>query len=190
MTRPIPALACLALLGACAEPRIEFRGYSDLSSCNEIIDAELANGAGFEGVFASEDLEDAGFVTELSGEIFGERVQIEVFCDARGFPGSVHYLSGRSDPRETGEVFHHFTEELEALFGEPTFIVTDDGRSLRFLCHSPSPVILDEWRLPEALDVDETEQPAADVSAVDEEPPHEVYLAIVPSAAECLDAER
>jgi hypothetical protein len=99
-----------------------------------------------------------------------------VFCNDAGLIESVHYLSQASDARETDAVFFRFGEELSAAFGEPTVITTDESRSLRFLCHSPSPLLLDEWR----LEPDEEQ-------AVDEEPPHEVYIAVMPRAAECLD---
>ena len=69
------AIPVIALTG-CAEPQLEFRGYSDLSSCTEIIDAELAGGAVFQGGYPSEDLENPGYVTELLGSIFEERVRI------------------------------------------------------------------------------------------------------------------
>jgi hypothetical protein len=144
-----PGFICALVLAlvACAKPRVEFRGYSDLSGCTEVIDTELANGASFLGGFDSEDPENPGYITELSGEIFDERVRIEIHCDVRGFLSSVHYISAATDPEDTGALFFRFAGELEALFGEPTLIETDISRSLRFVCHSPSPVILDEWRL-------------------------------------------
>lgn len=164
------------VLTGCAEPKFEFRGYTDFSSCAQIIDAELANGARFEGGHESYDPLMPGYVTMLSGEIFDVDVDIEVFCNDAGLIESVHYLADASDARETGAVFLRFGEGLASVFGEPTVIATDDSRSLRFLCHSPSPVLLDEWRL-------EPEEEQAD----DEEPPHEVYIAVMPRASECLD---
>ncbi len=164
-------IPCVALSG-CAEPQLEFRGYSDLSSCSEIIDAELANGSVFQGGAESADPENPGYITELLGTIYDERVRIDIHCDIRGFISSIHYLSLASDPADTSEVFFRFAEELLAQFGEPTQIVSDAGHSLRFLCHNPAPVLLDEWRL---------EQETGD-----EEPQHEVYLAVVPGAVECL----
>lgn len=164
-------IACVLMLQACAEPKFEFRGYTDLSSCTEVIDAELANGSRYQGVFDAEDSETPGSTIELSGELFSEDVRIDVTCTA-GRITSIHYISQASDPRETGALWALFSQELGGLFGEPTEIFTDEGRSRRFLCHSPSPVLLEEWRL-------ETED--------DEDPAHEIYLAIVPEAAECLD---
>ncbi|MGD8341620.1 MAG: hypothetical protein PVH89_12610, partial [Gammaproteobacteria bacterium] len=169
---PLLMAPILALAG-CAEPQLEFRGYSELSSCAEIIDAELAADSVFQGGFASEDVENPGYVAELYGTIFDERVRIEIQCDVRGFISSIHYISLASDPEDTGEVFFRFADELAGRFGEPTQIVTDDGHSLRFLCHNPTPILLEEWRL----------EPESD----DEEPLHEVYLAVVPPAAECLE---
>lgn len=163
-------------LPACVDPKFEFRGYSDLSSCQRVIDAELANGSSFQGGYQSDDIGYLGYVTELSGTIFSERVDIDVLCTPAGDVGSIHYYSSASDPRETGRVWALFSSELEMLFGAPTEIFNEQGRSRRFLCHNPSPVLIDEWRL-------EAEEDAPD----DEEPDHEIYIAVVPSAAECLD---
>lgn len=167
-------IAALPALSACSEPAFEFRGYSDLSSCTAVIDAELANGAEYVGVYSSADPENTAQTVELSGTLFTERVDIEIACTARGVQ-SVQYVSTASDPIETGRIFAKFASELEALFGAPTAIATDQARSLRYLCHSPPPVLLEEWRL-----VSDTEE------AVDEFVEHEVYVAVVPGAAECL----
>ena len=164
------------LLSGCAEPKIEFRGYSDLSSCAEIIDAEMANGARFEGGFGSEDIERPGFITELTGSIFDEPVDIEVFCNERGLIDSVHYFSRRSDAVDTGAVFRRFEDGLTAIFGEPLFVPSENGRSLRYLCNSQAPVLVDEWRLARTEDL-----------ADDEEPPHEVYIGVMPRETDCLD---
>jgi hypothetical protein len=160
-------------LQACAEPKFEFRGYTDLSSCTEIIDAELASGATFQGGYASDDLDSLGYVTELSGEIFSEQVQIDITCSATGYIDSIHYISPASDPTETGRIFVHFATELDTLFGAPTQIATEEVLSLRYLCNSPAPFLLDEWKL-EKEDADDDEE-------------HEVYLAVTPLAAECLE---
>ena len=173
VARTIFALIPVVALQGCAEPRLEFRGYSDLSSCAEIIDAELANGSTFLGGHQSEDLENPGYVTELAGSIFDERVRIDVECDVRGLISSIHYFSAKTDPTATGEVFFRFADELVRLFGEPTQIVTDTGHSLRFLCHNPAPILLDEWRI--------------EGDNEDDEPLHEVYIAVVPLAVDCLD---
>lgn len=167
----------LLALSACTEPRFEFRGYSDLSGCQSVINAELDRGAVFRGGFESEDIENPGYVTELGGELFGEPVDIEVLCTPAGYVGSIHYYSEASDPAETDALWALFSEELYSLFGEPTMLSTDINRSLRFLCHSPSPILLDEWRLVD--DTDDTEE--------DEAVEHELYLAVVPDSADCLD---
>ena len=173
-------LVPLAALTACSEPRFEFRGYTEFSGCQRIIDTEIANGARFEGGYASTDSENPGYVTELSGELWGERVDIEVLCSDTGLPGFVHYFPYASDAKETAALWDRFGVELYALFGEPTMVSSDINRSLRFLCHNPSPILLDEWRLVDA----ETETEA------EEDVPHEIYLAVVPRAAECLEDSR
>lgn len=163
-------------LQACAEPKFEFRGYSDLSSCQRVVDAELENGATLESGYESDEIDNFGYVTELSGTIFSERVRIDVLCTPAGEVGSIHYVSLASDPRDTGRVWALFSDELGKLFGEPAEVFSEIGRSRRYLCRNPSPILIDEWRL-------EAEEGAPE----DEEPDHEVYIAVIPGAAECLD---
>jgi hypothetical protein len=176
MNRQWLMIVLLVALQGCAKPQFEFRGYSDLSSCTEIIDAELANGAAFRGGYPSEDIENPGYITELSGTIFSERVRIEILCSPSGFIDSIHYIAETTEPIETGAIWARFSAELATLFGTPTEIFADNGRTRRYLCHRPSPVFLDEWRL----------EPDAD----DEDPPeeHEIYLSVSPRAIECSDA--
>jgi hypothetical protein len=171
-------LPLLALSG-CAEPKLEFRGYTDLSGCTDIIDAELANGSSYEGVFDAEDPEDPAQTIELSGTIFDEPVRIDVTCTA-GRIDSIHYLSRARDPRDTGAVFARFMAGLDAIFGQPDTVTSENARSLRYLCRNPSPVLLEEWRL----------EPDEEQEAEDEEPDHEVYIAVVPSATACLETDR
>jgi len=165
----------LLALSSCGEPRFEFRGYSDRSSCTGVIDAELANGSNYEAVFDADDPEDPAQTIELTGTIFDEPVRIEVKCTS-GRIDTIQYISGTSDARDTGTLFTRFSAELGTLFGEPSVVTSDNARSLRYLCRSPSPILLEEWRLEPAEDADVTE-----------EPPHELYIAVAPGAAECLD---
>jgi hypothetical protein len=163
-------------LSGCAKPQFEFRGYSNLSSCTEIIDSELAGGAAFRGGYASEDVENPGYITELSGDIFSENVRTEILCRPSGFIDSIHYIAETTEPVETGAVWARWSTERATLFGPPTEIFADNGRTRRYRCHSPSPAILDEWRLePEADDEDAPEQ-------------HEIYLSVSPRAIDCRDA--
>jgi hypothetical protein len=164
----------LLMLSGCGEPRFEFRGYSDRSGCTGVIDAELANGSNYEAVFDA-DPENPAQTIELSGTIFEAPVRIDVTCTS-GRIDTIQYVSRASDPQETGALFTRFSAELDSLFGEPTIITSDNARSLRYLCHSPSPVLLEEWRLEPEEGGDEEEKAV-----------HELYLAVVPDAAECLD---
>lgn len=177
MLRNLWWIALLLALQACSKPVFEFRGYTDLSSCTEVVDAELANGARYDGVFGSEDEANPAQTVELSGMLFSERVDIDVTCTS-GRIDSIQYVSPASDPIETGAIFARFAAELEALFGAPTVITSENARSLRYLCQTPSPVLLEEWVLePEG---------GPDEAAADETIWHEVYLAVVPQAAACL----
>lgn len=175
MNRQWLLIALPIALQGCAKPKFEFRGYSNLSSCTEIIDSELANGATFQGGYTSEDVENPGYVTELTGTIFSENVRIDILCSPDGFIDSIHYIADTIEPTETGAIWARFSEELATLFGAPTEIFADNGRTRRYLCHRPAPVFLDEWRLePDADEPDAAEQ-------------HEIYLAVSPRETDCLD---
>lgn len=175
MTRQWLWIVLSIALQACAKPKFEFRGYSDLSSCTEIIDAELANGAAFRGGYPSEDIENPGYITELSGTLFSERVRIDIQCSPSGFIDSIHYVAETTEPIETGAIWVRYSEELATLFGAPMEVFADNGRTRRYVCRNPSPVLLDEWRL----------EPDADEEDPEEE--HEIYLAVSPRAIDCLD---
>jgi hypothetical protein len=170
----ILVLLPIALPG-CAKPQFEFRGYSDLSSCTEIIDTELANGASFLGGYESDSIENPGYVTELNGTVFSESVRIEVLCNPSGYIDSIQYIAETTEPVETGAIWARFSEQLGMLFGEPAEIYSDDGRTRRYVCRRPSPIFLDEWRL------------EPDVDEEDPEEEHEIYLSVLPRATECLE---
>jgi len=178
----VPGLIVAATIQGCTEPAFEFRGYSDLSSCTEAIDAELAAGGSWQGTFDSEDIENPGVITEIDSMLFDQRVRIDVYCDDRGLLGSVHYIAEETEPRATGAIWARFSDELSTLFGEPTEILTDEARSRRWICHSPAPVLLEEWMLPPE------DEDQADEDTPPEQRPHELYLAIVPDAAVCQDS--
>ena len=160
------ALMPVFMLMACTEAPFEFRGYTERSNCRQVIDAELARGSNFESAYESADPSVPGLVTELTGTIFDVPVRIEVTCARSGGTVLVHYISPARDPAETAAVFSHFATELEAAYGAPAMITSDERRSLHFLCDEPSPVLLEEWKLGEDT--------------------NEVYLAIVPGAAPCV----
>lgn len=163
-----PALGCLIGLVACSESRFEFRGYTELSSCRQVIDAELANGAEFEDAYDSTDPELPGHITELDGRLFDLPVRIDVTCSPRGKVTSVQYVALARDPDETATAFGLVAAELSQLFGEPRFTTTADSRTLSYGCEDPAPVRLEEWILTEVE--------------------HEVYLAVVPGLMSCLAA--
>lgn len=166
----LPAVAAALLATACAEPGIEFRGFTELSSCRQTIDAELANGAVFEDVYDAEDPESTDVITELSGEIFETEVQIAIACSPRNELRYVHYISLAEEPVETGQVYARFAAGLDALFGTPTEVNGPTDRRVYFLCDEPSPVLVEEYLIEEEV--------------------HEVYLAFIPGNAGCLRERR
>lgn len=166
----LPAVAAALLLAGCAKPRIEFRGFTELSSCRQTIDAELAGGSVFEDVYDSEDPESTDVITELSGEIFETEVQIAIACSPRNELSYVNYIALAEEPAETGQVYARFAAELAALFGAPTEVNGLTDRRMHFLCDEPSPVLVEEYLVEDEV--------------------HEVYLAFIPGNAGCLPERR
>jgi hypothetical protein len=169
-------LPSAVLVCACDEPRFEFRGYSDISNCRQVIDAELANGSFLMDIFDAPDPESTDVITELMTEIYGREIAIEVACQPQGEVSWVHYVATEQEPRETDEIYERYGTELESLLGAPTEHATGDSRSLHFLCSKEAPIVLEEYRRePELL---------ADGTTGAER--HEVYLAVIPSNSGCI----
>jgi hypothetical protein len=172
----IPVLA----LQACSEPAFYFRSFHSDSPCNSVIDSEIGIGSVYFGAYESRDPERPGFVTELDGELFDEPVQIEVRCGRRNHTESVHYIATVSDAKATGALYAKFTAELEARYGPPQERQTNLRRTQYFLCDAPAPVFIEEWAL-----IDEDDEANEDP----EDQPHELYVAVVPDAARCLEPD-
>lgn len=172
MPKRLIALIAVISVAACSEPKFAFRGYTERSSCEEVINLELAGGAEFEGAYDSDEPERPGQIAELSGMLFSETVRIDVLCTPAGFVQYVRYVSPAYDPMETGPVFRRLAAELDVLLGTPVERLNESMRGRYYLCTPPSPVALEEWKLP--LEAGQTEEE------------HEVYLTVVPWDIECL----
>lgn len=169
-------LPSAVLVCACEQPRFEFRGYSDVSNCRQIIDAELANGSFLTDIFDAPDPESTDVITELVTEIYGREIAIEIACQPQGEVSWVHYVATEQEPRATDEIYARYGTELENLLGPPTEHSTADSRSLHYLCSEEAPIVLEEYRLePEVL---------ADGATGAER--HEIYLAVIPSNSHCI----
>ena len=164
------AVSCVMLQG-CSEPMFEFRGYTDLSDCRHVIDAELALGANFEDAYDSLDRREPEFITRLTGKVYDEDVFIEIACTDRGRVNRIFYVLDSQDPQTTGSAFIRYATALEMLFGVPEITIVEGSRTLNFICAEASPVVLEEY--------------VVTVGEDDEESEHELYLGIVPSAASC-----
>lgn len=169
----IPVIA----LQACSEPAFYFRGYNADSPCNSIIDIELALGAEFLDAHESRNPQTPGFVTTLAGELFESPVQIEIRCERGNKAASIHYIADEQDPEATGALYARFSTALEAQFGASTEEFTEIHRARYFLCDDPAPIFIEEWALVDDVD--------NEVEVENRE--HELYIAIVPDAAVCLE---
>ena len=155
----LPAFA----LQACSEPAFVFRDYSSRSDCQHVIDTELNGGATFDAAY---DLRaDDRVKIELSGTIFSKPVLIDVICARNGFVASIHYVKPDSDIAASSQVFEHFSEQLETVYGPPRELGSSEGRSRTYLCGDPATVMLSQYQL----------------TATD----YEVSLLIVPHRTDC-----
>lgn len=138
------ATVAAILLGACAEPHFGFRGYTELSDCRNVIDAELATGAGFQDA-VDEDLPNGeGVVTELRGGLFDVPVSIFVSCYDNSDVSSVDYIAEAADGATSAAFYDALARELDAIFPTPTQSSTLDSRSRTYHCGDPATVILRE----------------------------------------------
>ena len=135
------------LLTACAEPQFTFRGYTELSDCRSVLDAELEGGAKFQEAADEETLLGEGVVTQLTGNLFTVPVRIFVSCYRNGAVSSVDYIAESTVPDESAAWFEHVARELDAIFGgQPRQINTEDSRSRVYHCGDPVSVVLREAR--------------------------------------------
>lgn len=163
MNRILP-LAVL-LLFACAEPQFGFRGYTELSNCRNVIDAELATGAAFRDVLDEELPNGDGVVTELGGELYGVPVSIFVSCYDNGDVSAVDYIAEASDGATSAAFYDRLSQELSAIFPAPKESSTQESRSRTYHCGDPATVILRE--------------------ALHGDMDYEVSLLVVPRPGEC-----
>jgi hypothetical protein len=158
---PIAAL----LLAACAEPQFGFRGYTELSDCRNVSDAELATGASFRDV-VDEDLPNGeGFVTELRGNLYSVPVSIFISCYDNNDVSSVDYIAEASDGATSAAMYDRLSQELGAIFPTPRESSTLESRSRTYHCGDPATVILRE--------------------AIHGDMDYEVSLLVVPRPGEC-----
>jgi hypothetical protein len=130
------------LLNGCAEPSFSFRGYTELSECRTVIDAELAGGSTFREAVDTEMPLGEGFVTELSGELFSVPVAVFVSCYTNGTVSAVEYISEGTDPEESAANFALMAQGLDAIFGNPQELVSAESRSRTYHCGDPATVNL------------------------------------------------
>jgi hypothetical protein len=137
----------MLLLAGCAEPAFNFRGYTELSDCRAVLDAELAAGGRFQEAVDTETALGEGVVTQLAGELFTVPTQIFVSCYRNGAVSSIEYLSEVDVSEQSAAWFDHMARELDAIFGfEPQQIDTGESRSRVYNCGDPVSVVLREAR--------------------------------------------
>jgi hypothetical protein len=139
----------LMALQACSEPTFHFRGYSDRSSCRAVIDSELAAGAEFKGAFDEALPDGAGLVTELTGSILSQPVEIDVACYLHGSVSYVDYVSRSDEQDASTRAYETFSKELDDVFGEADEERFADRRGKTYLCDESAQVTLRQTRISE-----------------------------------------
>lgn len=134
----------MLLINGCAEPQFGFRGYTDLSNCRNVIDAELAGGSKFEEFIDADLARGDGVATQLRGELFSVPVNIFVSCYGSGGVDGVDYIAETVDFDTSGSYFAKMANELDAIFGEPQQIFAAESRTRIYLCGDPATVVLRE----------------------------------------------
>lgn len=135
------------LLNGCAEPSFTFRGYTELSDCRGVLDAELEGDARFQNAVDTDMPLGEGIVTQLAGELFSVPVDIFVSCYRNGSVAAVDYIAEVTDPEQSAAYFSRVAQELDAIFGlQPQEIGTAESRSRIYHCGDPVSVVLREAR--------------------------------------------
>lgn len=136
------------LLHGCAEPQFNFRGYTELSDCRAVLDAELEGGAEFEDAVDTEMPLGEGIVTQLVGNLFTVPTRIFVSCYRNGAVASIDYIAEAEASELSAAYFEHVAQELDAIFVgvQPREIVAAESRSRIYNCGDPVSVVLREAR--------------------------------------------
>jgi hypothetical protein len=142
MKRLWPAL--ILLFEACAKPAFSFRGYTELSNCRNVIDAEISAGASFFDAFDTDLDRGEGVVTRLHSTLFATPVGIFVTCYRSGEVGAIDYIFEVTDPEASAALFIDSARELDAMFGEPQQKETAESRARVYHCGDPATVELRE----------------------------------------------
>lgn len=130
------------LFAGCEEPQFSFRGYTELSDCRSVIDAELATGTSFRDIVDADLPKGEGVVTELGGDLFGVPVNIFISCYDTGEVSAVDYIAETAEPATSTAFFIKLSQELDAMFGQPQDRATGDSRSRTYHCGDPATIVL------------------------------------------------
>lgn len=108
----------IVLLSACGKPTFEFRGYSDISSCTDVVDAEVSLGAQVIGTNKA-DYEESLTLTEMKVEIQGASAIAYVECDQFLKFRSIQYFVKPEIPLKLPELYDRLHTEMSRSFGIP-----------------------------------------------------------------------
>ena len=122
-------------VSACSPPLFEFRGYTDQSSCTEILAAELSNGgqvAGIENKVVPRFGELS--ITEIQTQMYASDATAQIVCQSNDQPHTVLYTVQGGDSTDLDLVFDRFYDGLTREFGAAQITKDRIGRSANFSC--------------------------------------------------------
>jgi len=156
----------IVLLQACVQPDFTLRGYTNLSDCRTVIDAEMANGAEFVGAFDTDiSGPQEGAVTQLRTAMFETPVSIYVDCSGSGKVRSIDYIANSQNAASSSRFFDGVAGEIGELFGMPVERESPTIRSKTYFCDDRGMISLRQAML--------------------DEQDYEVSLLVVPIPSQC-----
>ena len=114
----VPALFLLSSAAACSEPQFEFRGFTDRSSCSQVLKAEEEHGAVVVETTVDDSLGPSFMFTKISTSVFDYRAAGSVICYRDDVLYSVIYVIGDNEPAKTPKIADRVLNEIEPIFGK------------------------------------------------------------------------
>ncbi len=137
----------IAGIAGCGDPQFAYRGYTDRSNCNDVIDAEQSQGAIIESR-RSEDLGDLGVgvvdVIRMNAGVYGTPMIVDVACEKSGKVWGIWYIAEPADAYEEATLFDYLSEQLSSEFGAPFEGHSGVGRTGQFRCDDQGSLGLSE----------------------------------------------
>ncbi|MDJ0758425.1 MAG: hypothetical protein QNJ19_03460 [Woeseiaceae bacterium] len=118
-----------------AESTFQFRGFGDTSSCDEVLEAEVALGASIEDTYEYDQYGTPKTQTKLTTTIFEHTAVAYLTCTNSDQFVNIDYVIGYNDPEKTEQLADFVIDVATQLFGKAhdrSTSFTGDGRVIDF----------------------------------------------------------